>query len=298
MDKHRAAVDFPFPNGAFRPLIATEPLQLYRLLDCELTHPDKTTVCVPHGMKLLLLCASGSGTVLSEKAPVFLKENTMLVCTSGTYELVVSASSVSAEFFLLVFDISSQQTSYTSLEHTALSRCFSVIDGMLISEDAAEVRRCFQDLLAEFSLVQPTLLLAKGYFYQVMTEAYRQLVRHTSCQETHEVEMNAVGQTVYAIVRYIEENLFSINNLMGMAKELGYSYNYLSHLFRRKTGMTIQAYVTQKKIEQSTRLLSDEQYSITEIAAMLNYDCIQSFSKAFRRAMGVSPTEYRANINR
>ena len=83
-----------------------------------------------------------------------------------------------------------------------------------------------------------------------------------------------------------------------MAKELGYSYNYLSHLFRRKTGMTIQAYVTQKKIEQSTKLLSDEQYSITEIATMLNYDCIQSFSKAFRRAMGVSPTEYRAKISR
>ena len=294
VDKHRVAVDFQFPNGAFRPLTSGEPLQLYRMFECELSHNDKTLIDVPHGMKLCVLCISGEGTFSS----VTMKENTVLVCECGTYEFSTFPTQTNANFLCLIFDMFSQQTTFTSLEYTAFSHWLSEIDGMVFSEDATEVRRCFQDLLAELSLVQPTMLLVKGYFYQVMVEMYRKLVRHTTSQNSHDVKMNAVGQTVYAIVRYIEENLFSINNLMDMAKELGYSYNYLSHLFRRKTGMTIQAYVTQKKIEQSTKLLSDEQYSITEIAAMLNYDCIQSFSKAFRRAMGVSPTEYRANTKR
>ena len=86
--------------------------------------------------------------------------------------------------------------------------------------------------------------------------------------------------------------------LMDMASALGYSYNYLSHLFRRKTGMTIQNYVSQKKIERSLELLRDSDMSVTKIATVLNYDCIQSFSKAFKRAMNMSPTEYRARVRR
>ena len=298
MDKHRVAVDFQFPNGAFQPLTAAEPLQLYRVFECELMSGDKASVCVPNGSKLCVLCISGEGAFSSETTSVSVKEQSLVVCECGTYEVKVSASQRNADFLCFVFDVFSQQSVYTLSEYTEMSHWFSEFRGVAVSEHAVEVRRCLRDLLAELSLVQPTMLLVKGYFYQVMIETYRQLVRHTTCQDSRDVEMNAVGQTVYAIVRYIEENLFSINNLMDMAKELGYSYNYLSHLFRRKTGMTIQAYVTQKKIEQSTKLLSDEQYSITEIATMLNYDCIQSFSKAFRRAMGVSQTEYRAKISR
>ncbi len=297
MDKHRVAVDFQFSNGAFTPLTSTEPLQLYRIAECELACKAKTSFVVPQGMKFLIVCTHGSGEFSSATTTALMKTDSMIVCDTGAYELCGCAEQMNSEFLCLYFDVWSLQTAYTSLEFTALSQYFCTLEGAQVSENAAEVRRCFQDLLSELSLPQPTMLLAKGYFYQIMIEAYRQLIRHSSCRESHGVEMNAVGQTVYAIVRYIEDNLFSINNLMDMAKELGYSYNYLSHLFRRKTGMTIQAYVTQKKIEQSTRLLSDEQYSITEIAAMLNYDCIQSFSKAFRRAMGVSPTEYRAQIN-
>ena len=33
-------------------------------------------------------------------------------------------------------------------------------------------------------------------------------------------------------------------------------------------------------------------YTVTQIAMRLGYDTLQSFSKAFRRVMGVPPTEY------
>ena len=36
-----------------------------------------------------------------------------------------------------------------------------------------------------------------------------------------------------------------------------------------------------------------ERHSVTEIAALLGYDTLQSFSKAFRRITGCCPTEYK-----
>ena len=269
---------------------------MFRLFECELVSSKKTTVNVPHGMKLLLLCTLGEGVFITKNMTFPIHTDSMLICSEGTYELMFVSEEDKAEILCLLFDVSAQHLSYTFSDFAFLSRFFHDIDRICLSENASEVRRSFLDLLSEFSLPEPTMLLAKGYFYQVIIEVHRQLMHCSGHGGTDAAKMNVVGQTVYAIVRYIDENLFSINNLMDMAKELGYSYNYLSHLFRRKTGMTIQAYVTQKKIEQSTKLLADERYSITEIATMLNYDCIQSFSKAFRRAMGVSPTEYRTSL--
>ena len=296
LDKHRVAVDFRFPNGAFLPLNATEPLQLFRFFECELNTSKKTVISVPHGMKILLLCTNGTAEFSSTSTTLPLQTDSVILCAEGSYELTASLQEIDVEIFCLLFDVSAQHSSYPFSDLAFLSRFFYDVSEMRSLENANEVRRSFAELLSELSLPEPTMLLARGYFYQIMIEVYRQLIHCSAHSGTDVTKMNVVGQTVYAIVRYIDEHLFLIDNLMDMAKELGYSYNYLSHLFRRKTGMTIQAYVTQKKIEQSTKLLADERYSITEIATMLNYDCIQSFSKAFRRAMGVSPTEYRAGL--
>ena len=40
------------------------------------------------------------------------------------------------------------------------------------------------------------------------------------------------------------------------------------------------------------RLLKNNDLSITEIAEMLQYQSINSFSKAFRKNIGISPSEY------
>ncbi len=97
---------------------------------------------------------------------------------------------------------------------------------------------------------------------------------------------------VYAAIRYVEENIFTIGTIQKMAQDLGYSYTYLSHLFRAQTGTTLQNYIHLKKIERSVQLLRYGGLSITQVAAMLNYESVQTFSKSFRTIMGIAPTQY------
>ena len=290
-EKHRGAVDFHFPQGAFGPMSVNEPLEFYRVFERELPAACKTKVTVPSNVKLLLFCSSGDGTATVGSQSFSLTAGSLLFCPDGVSELLLTSADNKLQCSCVLFGVSARST---LLDLSSLLNFFQSINTAICVKDAVEYHYAFSAFLSEISLLSPTMLLVKGYFYQTIIAAYRHLSKLDCTGATRADEEKAVGQTVYAIIRYIETHLFMLHNLTDMAEELGYSYNYLSHLFRRKTGMTIQAYVTQKKIEQSTVLLADEQYSVTEIAAMLNYDCIQSFSKAFHRAMNMSPTAYRA----
>lgn len=52
-----------------------------------------------------------------------------------------------------------------------------------------------------------------------------------------------------------------------------------------------------KKIEKSCELIQENKLSMTDIALMLNYESLQSFSKAFKSVMSISPTQYKNQIS-
>ena len=94
------------------------------------------------------------------------------------------------------------------------------------------------------------------------------------------------------MIRYVEQNVCDISSIQDLAKTLGYNYTYLSHFFKAKTGTTLQKYITYKKLEKALQLLKYGELKPTQIAEKLNYESVQSFSKAFRRVMGFTPTKY------
>ena len=134
--------------------------------------------------------------------------------------------------------------------------------------------------------------MIKNYCEQIMVMAIRgpMDVQKTVSHIVH--QPRSESSAVYSVIRYVEENIYDIGTIQKMAKELGYSYTYLSHLFKERTGTTIQNYIHYKKIERSVQLLRYGGLTVSQIAAMLNYESIQTFSKSFRRIMGVTPTQY------
>lgn len=291
-NKHRGDIDFRFPDGAFKVLAVSDQAQLYRVFECEASHSKTYSIDVSESDRLLLLCLCGEGTVKSEDYAADIRTASTLYLSNGMFTIRTLSYECPVRCVGIVFS-PTENEAFQSDDMATVMSFYRTSTTSMHRHCADGVARAFASLIAEVSLPNPTMLLLKGCFYQILIEGYRSFVKRDAVRSDDTININAVGHTVYAIICYIDDHLFSMNNLMEMAQELGYSYNYLSHLFRRKTGMTIQTYVSRKKIEQSTKLLLDERYSITEIATMLNYDCIQSFSKAFRRAMGESPTEYR-----
>lgn len=129
-----------------------------------------------------------------------------------------------------------------------------------------------------------------------MILAYRTFASYRPSPEMRKMTPSSVGTTVYTLVKYIEDHVFTIPNIRALAEEMHFSYTYISHAFKRKTGMTLQAYILQVKMKKARELIAEGRWNISEIAQMLGYDSVQSFSKAFKRETGSSPTQFRSQL--
>ena len=76
----------------------------------------------------------------------------------------------------------------------------------------------------------------------------------------------------------------------------GYSYGYLSALYKKTTSNTLSDYYRNKKLELAKHLVIEKKLKIGEIAEILNYSSVYAFSKAFKNKFGVSPEKYKCDF--
>jgi AraC-like DNA-binding protein len=70
----------------------------------------------------------------------------------------------------------------------------------------------------------------------------------------------------------------------------GYSYNYLSSVFKETTGVTLSHYYHERRLEAAALLLR-EGFSVTRTSALLGYSSIYAFSNAYKKRYGISPSK-------
>ena len=68
---------------------------------------------------------------------------------------------------------------------------------------------------------------------------------------------------------------------------------YYSRVFKKMTGVNFITYVTDRKIEIAQDMLVETDMPVINIAYELSYNEPNYFSKAFKKKVGVTPTEYR-----
>jgi AraC family transcriptional regulator len=95
------------------------------------------------------------------------------------------------------------------------------------------------------------------------------------------------------VAAYIEEHLAQPIPLVALAKLVHLSSYYFCRAFRQSFGVPPHRYHLNRRIERAKVLLSDPIQSVTDIALALGFSETSSFSTAFRRGTGATPTEYR-----
>ncbi len=68
---------------------------------------------------------------------------------------------------------------------------------------------------------------------------------------------------------------------------------YACTLFKSETGVTINRYISDCRIEKAKQLLADPRCKISDIARQTGYSDSNYFGKSFKRLVGLSPSEYR-----
>ena len=103
-------------------------------------------------------------------------------------------------------------------------------------------------------------------------------------------------RTIVGIVRYMQEHMTEEVSLNILAEEFHLSAQYISQLFKNEIGVNFLAYLTNIRMEQAKKLLLSSQLSIAEISERSGYADYRVFTKAFKKAEGVTPSQYRRNF--
>jgi len=78
-----------------------------------------------------------------------------------------------------------------------------------------------------------------------------------------------------------------------VAESLQVSPVYFGRVFKQEVGVSLGQYLTQMRMKRAIQLLVSTELNILEIAERVGYHSQHYFSTSFRKAMGISPLQYR-----
>lgn len=118
-------------------------------------------------------------------------------------------------------------------------------------------------------------------------------------QELEQADSQKISKGVISEIQNFIRQHYQENISLNMLAEQFYMHpNYLSRLFKEKTGENFVDYLVQVRMQKVKELLKGSDYKIIEICGMVGYDNPRSFSKAFKHYTGMTPKEYRETCNK
>jgi AraC family transcriptional regulator len=94
------------------------------------------------------------------------------------------------------------------------------------------------------------------------------------------------------ITEYVESNV-SMPRLADLAQLCGISVRHLVRAFKASTGDTVHRFLAAQQLQKARTLLAETERPLKVIAAELGFQQPASFSVAFRRACGETPSSFR-----
>jgi AraC family transcriptional regulator len=95
------------------------------------------------------------------------------------------------------------------------------------------------------------------------------------------------------VVEFIEEHLAEEISLAALAELVGLSLYHFARAFTQSFGVPPHHYHMARRIDRARRLLHEPALSVTQIGVRIGFRETSSFTRAFRRFTGLTPTEYR-----
>ena len=102
---------------------------------------------------------------------------------------------------------------------------------------------------------------------------------------------NKIVDSVQSILLDKLDNAENIN-LDEISYRLGFSKSYIKSQFKKQTGSSVIQYYIDLKIDRAKKLLSQQKFTVSEIADSLGFSSVYYFSRQFKLHTDMSPTEY------
>jgi AraC-like DNA-binding protein len=107
---------------------------------------------------------------------------------------------------------------------------------------------------------------------------------------------NAEPPVITRAKEYIHEHQTEELSLGQVAKAVNTSTFYFCKMFKKVTGINFTDYLSRVRIEKSKNLLLNPNLRVSEIAFEVGFQSLTHFNRVFKKILGQSPTQYRAQL--
>ncbi|RXK48807.1 helix-turn-helix domain-containing protein [Aquirufa rosea] len=153
-----------------------------------------------------------------------------------------------------------------------------------------EISPKFDSLNKQIIINQIELLLAYcSRYYQ------RQF---TSRQPLHQHISDKFAELVREYIMTGKSDDYGLPSVHYFAEKLHLSTNYLGDIIKKESHQTPMEMMHQIMIDQAKELLHDFEKNINEVSLQLGFSYAPHFSRFFKNKVGITPLDYRRNLNR
>lgn len=153
--------------------------------------------------------------------------------------------------------------------------------------------------------------LNKSYFFQILKSIVivnsdglnqvKEMMSHGLKRVIKDIDQNRYKQgdsIINKVCDYLCKNYSKSLCLESAAKTVSVNPFYLSKLFKITTGQNFSDYLTSVRLNEAKILLKETNQSLKQITINTGYNNPDYFCKAFKKYIGLTPTEYRAISNK
>ena len=114
-------------------------------------------------------------------------------------------------------------------------------------------------------------------------------------ESREKVLVERIKQAVIELIHHMNNVDSIVRKSDYLVEKLGYSYQHLSKTFSAHEPATLERYIILQKIERIKELIDNQEYTLSEIAYMMDYSSVQYLSNQFHKVAGMTVSEYKSS---
>ena len=158
---------------------------------------------------------------------------------------------------------------------------YDVILNIIINEEKNQINK-YKQIYNQMCEIINVTSSTKGYYY---------LYSNNNNKVDEGIKL------IETIRNYVYEHTSEDISLRKISEVIHYNESYLSRLFKQLTGKNYKDLVTEIKINKSINLLTKTDMMAKDIAKAVGFESTSHFQYFFKKNKGVTPLEFRRNIN-
>lgn len=157
-------------------------------------------------------------------------------------------------------------------------------------KEVAQVKKLIEMLKDEYFGENESYIMLKTLLKVLLLHLIRFQNNELLPQDIHQ-------KRVFQFLELMEINFLNETNAEYYANQLGISTKRLNQVLQEKLNLTAKQVIQQRQITEAKRKLIRSEITTKELAFDLGFESISSFSRFFKKNVGVSPTAFKAQQN-